>query len=90
MHIIAAQYLTDGDELFLSPYRILFCPPPHPIDPQLRKALILPGFAHTGELRTSGRNPEEYFVTGPIEVAIQPIIEKGYFPNGTWFNGTVR
>ena len=52
--------------------------------------MILPGFAHTGELRTSGRKPDEYYVTGPIEVAIQPFIETGIFPNGTWFNGTVR
>lgn len=58
--------------------------------PQIRKALILPGFCHDGELKTSGRNPDEYFVTGPVEVAIQPFIATGNFPNGTWFNGTVR
>lgn len=57
---------------------------------QLRMALILPGFCHTGELRTSGRKPDEYYVTAPIEVTIQPFIETGNFPNGTWFNGTVR
>eukprot|EP00752_Nemacystus_decipiens_P002778 g2595.t1 len=55
---------------------------------EIRKALILPGFCHDGELKTSGRKPDEYYVTGPIEVAIQPFIATGNFPNGTWFNGT--
>lgn len=53
-------------------------------------ALILPGFAHNGELKTTGRNPDEYFVAAPVEVSIQPFIETGFIPNGTWFNGTVR
>eukprot|EP00903_Cladosiphon_okamuranus_P010672 g10089.t1 len=57
---------------------------------EIRKALILPGFCHDGELKTSGRKPDEYFVTAPVEVAIQPFIATGNFPNGTWFNGTVR
>jgi len=50
----------------------------------------LPGFCHDGDLKTTGRKPDEYFVTGPVEVAIQPFIATGNFPNGTWFNGTVR
>lgn len=37
-----------------------------------------------------GRQPDEYFVTGPVEVAIKPFIATGNFPNGTYFNGTVR
>lgn len=57
---------------------------------QIRKALILPGFCHDGDLKTMGRKPDEYFVTGPVEVAIQPFIATGNFPNGTWFNGTTR
>ncbi|CAN0022840.1 unnamed protein product [Ectocarpus fasciculatus] len=57
---------------------------------EIRKALILPGFCHDGEIKTSGRKPDEYFVTGPLEVAIQPFIATGNFPNGTWFNGTTR
>lgn len=61
-----------------------------PLCIQIRKALILPGFCHDGELKTSGRKPDEYYVTGPVEVAIQPFIATGNFPNGTWFNGTVR
>ncbi|CAM9522259.1 unnamed protein product [Ectocarpus sp. 13 AM-2016] len=57
---------------------------------EIRKALILPGFCHDGEIKTSGRKPDEYYVTGPLEVAIQPFIATGSFPNGTWFNGTAR
>ncbi|CAN0508263.1 unnamed protein product, partial [Ectocarpus sp. 8 AP-2014] len=41
-------------------------------------------------IKTSGRKPDEYYVTGPLEVAIQPFIATGNFPNGTWFNGTTR
>ncbi|CAM9994382.1 unnamed protein product, partial [Choristocarpus tenellus] len=57
---------------------------------ELRMAFALPNFCHTGDIKTSGRKPDRYFVTSGVEVTINPFIETGNFPNGTYFNGTVR
>ncbi|CAN0148839.1 unnamed protein product, partial [Phaeothamnion confervicola] len=81
-------------------YEVRRCPPRLCVEASLvdrsnsrrkRLACLLPDFVFSADLRTSGRSPELYSATGPVEVSVAPLLEEATaLAGGPYLNGTTR